>query len=512
MADPYAPVRVRGFGDPGLNQGFGNLAKMFAPPSIQDQYASSKAAEVRQKMGGIAELYRLAADPNAQPGDLDRWGAVTNTWSPTSGFVARDMHDATTRRGQDVKDATDRYGIGVASSDRRYAVNVGSADTRRGQDLDDTTKRRGQDINANTQVTTTLLSPVAKDSTRFVPPDIATLYKLPPLQSGVVAAAPGEKNYMPDGRVLEGGVKPLTETEEKAKIIAQLSPEERRAIGFGTTPVEVTRDPTTGKPTPMTRPQMLDTGAVPVPDKSAQVFNYRTPTGAAGTAVFDPTANGLVDSQTRQPLPQGAQVQAPSGVQNKEGLGPTTANQTTANNKAAGLDVMERTLEAYKTLIANNPGIVGVPGALRGTAQNAVSVLQEFGQAFGNIAPEARVTADQAAALAQHIGAGSRDPAIAQARVMQADLAYKWAQMQNPTGEVSRQAFERALEVITGGTLANNKSALEAIEAMQQAVARERQGVASLRNPGGSAPRPGIGPRVLNLPDGRGTVTITPVE
>lgn len=510
MADPYSPVRVRGFGDPGLNQGFGNLAKMFAPPSIQDQYASTKSAEVRQKMGGIAELYRRAADPNATKEDLDRWGAVTNMWSPTSGFGARDMHDATQRRGQDISDATNRYGIGVASSDRRYGINVGSADTRRGQDMDSADKRRGQDVNAQTHVTTTLLSPVAKDAIRYVPPDIASLYKVDPMQPGVVAAQPGEKNYMPDGRVLEGGPKPLTKSEVEGKIIQSLTPAEQRAIGFGSTPVEVTRDPTTGKPTPMTRPQMLDTGAVPVPDKNAQVFNYRTPQGSAGTAVFDPAANGLVDSQTRQPLPQGAQVQAPSGVQNKEGLGPTTANQTEANRIGAGLDVMEQTLTAYKDLLAKNPGIVGVPGSIRGAAQNAVSVLQEFGAAFGNLAPEARVTADQAQAIAARIGAGSRDPAIAQARVMQADLAYKWAQMQNPSGEVSRQAFERALDAISGGSLANNASALEAVDAIQQTLGRERQRVTSLRQPGAMPPGPPNAPGVQTIQTPNGPVTIRP--
>lgn len=510
MADPYSPVRVRGFGDPGLNQGFGNLAKMFAPPSIQDQYASTKAAEVRQKMGGIAELYRLAGDPATSGAILDRWGAVTNTWSPTSGFVARDMHDATTRRGQDIKDATDRYGIGVASSDRRYGINVQSGDTRRGQDLDDATKRRGQDINSQTHITTTLLSPVQKDAIRYVPPDIASLYKVDPMQPGVVAAQPGEKNYMPDGRVLEGGKKPLTESEVKGQIIQGLTDAEKRAIGFGNTPVEVTRDPASGKPMPMTRPQMLDTGAVPVPDKNAQVFNYRTPQGSAGTAVFDPTANGLVDSQTRQPLPQGAQVQAPSGVQNKEGLGPTTANQTEANRIEAGLNVFESTLTAYKDLLKTNPAIMGIPGTIRGTAQNAVSVLQEFGQAFGNLAPEARVTADQAQAIAQRIGVNSRDPAIAQARIFQADIAYKWAQMQNPTGEVSRQAFERALEAISGGSLPNNASALEAVDALQQTLQRERQRVSSLRQPGAMPPGPPNAPGVQTIQTPSGPVTIRP--
>ena len=509
MADPYAPPRVYRSGDSGISQGFNSLAQMFAPVSPQDQYAAIRAAEAKQKMGGVAKLYELAKNPDAaKDPSFDLYGVITGLWNPSSSFGATARKDDTERRGQDIRDATDRYGIGVRSSDTRRGQDIHSSDTRRGQDVQSNDFRFKVGEDNKTDVTKTLLSPVAKDAVRYIPPDVAALYKLPDTQTGVVAAQPGERNYMPNGTVLEGAPKPLTEAEMKAKIIAGMTPQEQRAIAYGSTPVEIVRDPVTGQPKPVTRPQQLDEGSVPIPDKQSQVFNYRTPSGQAGTAVYDPTTGGLVDSQTRTTLPQGSQVQAPSGVQNKEGMGATTANQTESNRKAAGLDAMQLLVNQYSDLLRKNPGIVVPVGDIRGFAQNLQATLGEITAAAG---PNAPISADQVLDIARRI-APSRDPAIQDARIMAADLAYKWAQSQNPSGEVSRQAFERALETLSGGMLRNNVSALESLNAVNQFIQRERTAVGSLRNPTAG---PGVtaaptGPRTIDTKQGR--VTITPVE
>lgn len=482
MADPYA---VRPYGDPNLAKGFANLAQMFVPPSTQDRYAAARAGEVQQKMQGIAELYRMATDPNAATDPrFDMYGAITGSWSPTTGFGARNMKDATDRRGQDIH-----------SGDVRYKVDQ---DNR--TDLDKTR------IVDQGNTTRTMLQPIQKDAVRHVPPSVADMFKVPSMQTGVVAAQPGEKNFMPDGRVLEGNVKPKTEAEVKGDIIAGLTDEERRAIGFGNTPVETIVDPATGKPKAVTRPQQLDTGTPSVVKGNGEYFNYVQPDGKSGTAIHDPITQQPVDAQSRQPLAPGSKLQAPSGVQGKDPLGPTTANSTEANRKAAMLDELQLLTNQYSTLLRNNPAIVGPVGDIRGFAQNLQATIGEVIAASGGDAP---IQLSDVRALASRI-APNRDPAIQQARIMAADLAYKWAQAQNPSGEVSRQAFERALETLNGGMLRNNQSALEALDGVNQFITRQRTGVSSLRTPG-SAVRPApAGPTTINT--SKGVVTIQKVE
>lgn len=473
MADPS------GFNNPRLGQAFGNIASIFAPPSAQDLYAYTRAAGERQKSQRAAALWEKAQDPKFDQGLFDRMNVAAGSYSPASSYW-----------GVGVKDATDRRGQDVASADRRYAVGVESGDRRRGQDIQSGDNRYKVDQDNNTALTLTglkergdterrLLDPVGEGQTRFVPPSVASAWQLPPVQIGAVKLNQGQKSVLPNGAEVQGNAKPLTDAEFKALVLQGMDPKQQQAAAFGSTPIETVI--VNGKPQTMTRPEMVATGTPEAP-KPGAVFNWK-----GGTATMG--ADGkLVDTQTGQVLPPGEGVQAPSGVQSKDPLGATTANQTEANRKAAGLQVMGQALASYKDLLTKNPGIVGLPGAVRGAAQNVVSVAQEFGSAFGNLSPDAKIGADQVAQIAGQITQG-RDPAIAQLRVMQADLAYKWAQMQNPSGEVSRQAFERALETLSGGTLANNQSALEAVTAIEQALQRELAGVAALRNPQG-APRP----------------------
>jgi hypothetical protein len=248
-------------------------------------------------------------------------------------------------------------------------------------------------------------------------------------------------------------------------------------------------------------------GNVPEIDKTQpQAFN-----SSRGPVVWDPTKRAYVPAPTAAGADVSGGLQSPSGVQSKDPLGSTTSNITDANSKAATLDVLDALTNEYEKVLQDNPGVAGVPGKVRDFAQNAVSVVQEFGAAFGNTPLDAVVTPDQAQQFGARLGAGSRDPNIAKARIMQADLAYKWAQSQNPRGEVSRQAYERAINALSGGSLPNNQSVLEGLAAVRDYSKRERIGVESLRRPGG-APAAGApaGPRVLQTP--AGNVTIEPVQ
>lgn len=451
----------RGYSDPGIAQGFANLADIFKPPSGADVYGFTKARETQEKLKRAAELYAYVNDPNFDQSRFDRMGVATGTWQPNQSYYSVDSAGRVSRENN-------------AADNARALTQTGM-------------QQQGETVRSIT-------APLNAGQTRA--PGLGAFFGMPDLPentTGVINLNQGDTSYLPDGRVLRGAPKPLSEEQKKAEILGGMSPEEQRAIVFGSTPVEVGRRPD-GTAAPMTRPQMLQNQALPVRDKSTQVFNYKTSdtagrSGYAGTAIYDPITGGLVDSQTGQPIPAGSVTYSAqlTGDKTATGLGPTTANQTTANSQEANLVVLRNLVDQFSTLLKNNPGVIGIPGAVRGAAQDLGSVAAEFGAAFGGLAPDAAVTAEQVQQATRAL-APTRDPAIQQARLMASDLAYKYAQAQNPSGEVSRQAFERALEALTGGALRNNQSALEALEGMRQFIDRQAGAVQSLRAPGAMAP------------------------
>lgn len=463
MADP----RLRRYSDPRVGAAFEELGSVFAPPSAQDLYAGSRAratdADARRK----AEVYARATAPGASIQSLDLPAIAAGLYTPVQSGYAVDTEADTKRRGQDI----DLQG-------KKYDV-----------DSRDSTSRANNTADNKTRLQTSFGAPVPKDATQFVDPETAKALGISPgPRSGVVAAAPGEVNYIPGpsgqaggGGVLVGNEKPKTTDEVNAETLQTLPPEVRAAVAAKDMKLEdvIMAD---GKVTPMTGPQRLAAGASAAPDKNAQIFN-----SDVGPVRYDPVRRSMVSVTTGQPVAVKS-LQAPSGVQSKDPLGPTTANSSEANSKEAGLNVLDKLTDEYEALLKANPGIVGIPGAVRGAAQNIISSAQEFSAAFGNLSPDAKLAADQVASVAARLSA-NRDPAIVKATVMKADLAYKWAQAQNPRGEVSRQAFERAMETLSGGGgLTNNQSELEGLSAVRDFSKRERIGVSSLRNPGGAPP------------------------
>jgi hypothetical protein len=82
------------------------------------------------------------------------------------------------------------------------------------------------------------------------------------------------------------------------------------------------------------------------------------------------------------------------------------------------------------------------------------------------------------------------DENIPKAQKMMLDLAYVNARMANPTGEVSRQALERSIESLGGGSmLSNNASVLAAIRTMRQGLNAQGVSIDRLRNPQATAPQ-----------------------
>lgn len=341
--------------DPHFAQGFNTLAKMFTPPSAQEVYAGEKAQETREKARMLADLHKLAQDPNVDPLLFDRMGAASGQWVPSQGYHAVDQGNATIRANNAADNAR-----ALAQTDR---------------------EQFGQTERA-------LLAPVGAGATRFVPSRIADTYGVPGQQVGVIGANPGESVMTPDGRTITGAPRPLTRSEVEGRIMESLPEDIKRAIAIGDTPVERVVGPDNK---PVIRFRADAVGLLPYDKQPGApgTTNYRAPDGRSGTAVYDPVV-GWKDTQSGTPLPQGSQTfdLKAQGTLAEVGLAPTPANNTLANNQAAEVTRMLSMLDTYESLIDKKPGIVGLPGAIRGAAQNAVAAGTDFARAFGSQAPE----------------------------------------------------------------------------------------------------------------------------
>lgn len=342
MADPS------GFNNPRLGQAFNNIASAFAPPSAQDIYAYSRAAEARQKTQRAADLWRQAQDPNFNKEVFDRSNVAAGNYAPSGSYY-----------GVDKGDATKRYGIGVESGDRRRGQDLESSDRRRGQDLDDGTKRYGIDTTAKTAITTTgmkeegdtkraVIAPLNEGQIQYLPPSVASLYGVPETRGGIVKLNQGQKAVVPGGGEIQGNAKPLNETELKAKILETLPPEIQ--AGVAAKDLDIKDVIVDGKTVPMTKPQQLAAGvpSAAAPAATGQYFRYTVPGGASGTAMHDPVRNVPVDAQTKQPLPSNAKLESTSNGTtvnvgpNGEPYGAPPANMAWARNPDNSIKLDDR--------------------------------------------------------------------------------------------------------------------------------------------------------------------------
>jgi hypothetical protein len=467
-------VNNRAYNDPALGQAFGNLAAAFAPPSGSDLAGYATAGAKKAEAARIAELYAAAGQPDFNQTVFDRQAVAAGLYNPTQGYYAQDQNNSTAR-----------YGIDTTA----------------------TTARRGQDIGASTAITNN-----TADNERAMMAAILGA-ATDPVAQGAIRPGFNPVDYgveaVPAVPEFAGRVAPLSETEQKAV-------ERQRLAGSGQLTDQMLLDTIVGSETPvqavgasgapvyMSPGAAVRQGAAPYtkPSGATETQNYRTPDGKTGTAFFDPTANTWKDTATQTPVPQGSTTFSSSlqGGGDETGLAPTTANKTSGTNLEATLNATEADARNLLGLLGKNPGIAGLPGDIRGAAQNAVSVLGEMSAAFGNMAPDAVITAEQAQAALSRLAPG-RDPAIQQYKTGLANLAYRVAQMNNPSGEVSRQAYERSLESLQGGMLGNNQSATEALNALLEQVGRTRQTqLETLRNPGQPVPAAPAAPRAPIAP------------
>lgn len=445
MATRMNPIAGRYFNSPQFAQAFSNLASAFGPPSAGDML------QYEQLRGERAQNSRLSALWGAAGDDFDRMGVASGQWNPTQSYYAVDQSNATARRGQDV-----------------------TAETSRSNNL-----RDNQFDLAGTLATNNLEYGEAMPG---LPPEVAEALGLPVAIPSVTGAELGAAAPLP------------TESEVKGQILQGLSPDEQRALGLSGVETETVVGEG-GKPTFATpydalgREAYVNQGG----KAAAELYQYQTPDGHTGSAVFDPNTQQLKDAATGEPLPAGTATAKIEGASRSDALGSTTANQTEANTVVAEANFGMERAKQFRSLLEQNPGILGVPGMVRGFAQDVAQAAIEMGTAFGTDGTLGSLQEVQA--LGQQIAqSNGYDPAFAQAAALALEMAYMDAKMQDPSGEVNVRELERMLSVYDGG-IAGNQRVLAALDNLDsRLVARRDIYAQQLRDPAGAVPsQPGAG-------------------
>ena len=441
------PIRSSGYyNDPALAQAAANLSALFQPPSGTDASGFATADATRAKMNQLAWLFDNPDDPTAS-----RRSSLTGV-----------------------------QGYGQTPEGFRYGIDQGNATELQ--------KQRLADEGALARLYATPQT-INKDQTLVLPETTAGAMGLPRIMFGQTGASQGETIFRPDGTVLKGDTKPLSETEFKASILGGLPENEQRAAALSGVDVEnvvgadglpeiVFRSDAAG------RQPFFNKGAEAKPTNAVALM----PDGRTRVPARQDLDGRWVHAQTGQALPENIQIfglpQA-TGTAADVGLAPTTANTTQANNQEAEVTRALNLLDVYESAVRSNPGSIGLAGLVRGTAQNAAQTAADLAAAFGKTAPQVQEAAEEVKRGLSQIAPEFFDASIPEIDFLQGTLAYSLARTENPSGEVSRQAFERAYERVKGGgLLANQQSALAAIGANRKVLQTQLDGIRTLRSPG----------------------------
>lgn len=229
------------FNDPALAQAASNLAGLFEPPSGSDAAGWATANAKKAEAARLAQLFDLAQSNEFDQSRFDRMGAAAGQWTPNQSYYAVDQGNATELQKQRLADE--------GALARLYATP--------------------QTIN--------------KDQTLVLPEGTAGAMGLPRVMFGQTGASQGETIFRPDGTVLNGATKPLSETELAAQ-------ERQRLIEAGVitddmltqdflgqrTPVQALG--ADGKPVYMSPGDAVQRGAAPV-EKGPQTVVNMGPNG-----------------------------------------------------------------------------------------------------------------------------------------------------------------------------------------------------------------------------------------
>lgn len=454
-----SPVQTnRYYNDPALGAAFSNLAGMFAPPSGSDLAGYATASAKKEEAARLAELFNYAKDPAVQQEVFDRLGQATGQWTPAQGYYGVNVGAQTSRANN--------------AADNARALQANAADNERAL-------RAAAMENQRSAITSLYGSLAPGEIAPAVPEDIAGLVGLPGIdQRAGAPKAPSETEFKAaqQQRLLDAGQ--LTDQMLLDTILGAETPVQ--AVGPNGEPVFMSP----GAAVREGAPAYVNKGAQAKPQNAVALMPDRK---TRVPAIQGPDGK-WVHAQTGQQLPEGIEIfdlPRAEGSAADVGFAPTTANTTSANNQEAEITRTLNLLDIYESALDNNPGALGLAGLVRGTAQNAVATATDLAQAFGGTAPEVAAAADDLRAGLQGVAPDLFDPSIPEIAFLQGTLAYSLARTENPSGEVSRQAYERALERVKGGgMLANTQSAKAAVGALRKVVGTQLDAVRTLRAPG----------------------------
>ena len=446
----------RYFNDPNMARAFSNLAGLFAPPSAQDFYAQSRTEGQDFENHMRRELFGAAGD------DFDMMGMAAGQWNPTQGLGARDMADATARRGQD---------IGAS------------------------TARRGQDVSLAQAYATNNIT--GEQAIPGLPPEVAEALGLGfdlPAVSGQEIGAPRA---------------PLSETQVRGANLTDMfdeMPGLREALaadGVSASNV-VTDDGLQMRPTGMAALE----GAEPFINRGAEArpdpITYSGPNGERlGGFVVD---GQFVSADGRPLSPQqagtAARIGQPQG--SNEDLGMTTTGQNRADTAFINTTRSLETLNELDGLLATNPGAAGLAGGIQRIAQNFVQTVDEVGQVLqGGFSPEDLAQAGFIDDQTYNINFNRAfNPQLSEIDILFNQLVWAYAAGQQNDGRVSNQQMEQARRSLgIDGSLSNTAQVRSALTQLRRQFTRDQASAAQLANPnivrayspevrGGGAPGP----------------------
>lgn len=448
MGTRVNPLAGRYFNNPSFVSSVSQLAEAFAPPSVQDEYAYARANNERAKGERLSSLWAAAGD------DFDKRSIVADLYNPDQSFYAVNTADATTRRGQDIDAETS---IANNAADNERAIEEAKLTALIG--LGDTVLKHGEAMPG-------------------LPPEVAEALGVPqfPSQSGEALGAPAP---LPSEDEVEARLL------EEAIAAGLFGPEDIVNERQSDVPVETVVTPDgprfTSRADAVGQEPYFNSGAEAKP----QLESYRTPDGQTGSAIFDPVLKKWTDTQTGEVLPAGTVTGKISDT--AESFGATTANVTKGNQIVAESDYGLERVGQFRALLNENPGIMGIPGSIRGFAQDLVTAADEMGAAFGTID-----SIEEVRALAARVSNSSEyNPAFAQAAAYALEMAYLQAKAQDPGGEVNVRELERLLGLYDGG-IAGNPKVLANLQTLEEQLLQRKRFGSDLRGetttPGTAAP------------------------
>lgn len=464
------------YNNPLIGQGFANLAGMFAPPSASDTAAYAAARATQEKAQRLASLF-------AEAKDFDQRNIAAGNYNPTQSY----------------------YAVGVDDATKRYGIDTGAATSRANNAADNARALQERQMQEAAAMQRQFAQPVivGAGQTAFIPAPAQAGTGLGPVLSGVLNAGQGDTVFTPGpqgqpggGQVFKGAAKPLTEDQVVGALLGraveagQLTPADAAGMARSKINTETIMDPATGQPRIVSRADAI--GQQPVAAAGAGRLED-------GTAVINgravPVTRAPQDrtwrTQDGSPIPPDAPVTRlgqPTGTPDQ--FGPTKTNQSAAVDELATANYALQRINDYRTILQQNPGVAGIPGRVRGLAQDLSAGINEMIVAFGDQAGAQVVrSAEDARALADSLTANKGyDPAIKQAAALALELAYLRAKVGDPGGEVNVREMEMFLGQLDGG-IAGNTGVLATLDEMERGVRSQIQTrVGTLRDPNQPTP------------------------